>query len=304
MGTEDRDQQTRGIDRLETSEILARMNGQDRTVASAVESALPLIAQAVERISERLAAGGRLFYVGAGTSGRLGVLDAAECPPTFGVEASMVQGVLAGGEAALRTSSEGAEDDPRQGARDLELRAVGPADAVVGIAASGSTPYTLGALRYAAGQGALTVSISCNRKAEISGASEIPIEVETGPEVIAGSTRLKAGTAQKMILNMISTAAMIRLGLVYDNLMINVSPANAKLRRRAAQIVSTAAEIPLDEAAALLDRAGTVPAAILMKKRGCGPDEARERLQDLTLRQALDEAQERTALKEPNPDPT
>jgi len=225
------------IDRLPTLEALRIINSEDRKVATSVERVLPDIARAVEGIVERIKDGGRIYYVGTGTSGRLGVLDAAECPPTFGVPAHLVQGVIAGGYDACFKAVEASEDDREAGARDLQARDITDKDAVVGIAASGRTPYTIGALEYARRIGALTICITCNKETEIASVVEIPIEAVVGPEVIAGSTRLKAGTAQKMILNMLSTMTMVRMGYVTGNRMTNLTPRNEKLRRRALEIV-------------------------------------------------------------------
>ncbi|MGD0200399.1 MAG: N-acetylmuramic acid 6-phosphate etherase [Bryobacteraceae bacterium] len=276
--TEQRNPASEGIDARPTEEILGILNAEDRKVAEAVAAAIPQIARAVEAIVARLGRGGRLFYIGAGSSGRLGVLDAAECPPTFNVAPGLVQGVIAGGEAALARASEASEDDPALGASDLEARGFGAADALVAIAASGRTPYVLGAAARARALGAATIGISCTPGSELSGACEIPIEVLVGPEVIAGSTRLKAGTATKLVLNMLSTAAMIRLGHVYGNLMVNVQPNSAKLRDRAERVVAEAAGVGREQAARLLAAAGgSVKTAIVMARLGVTRDRA-ERL--------------------------
>jgi N-acetylmuramic acid 6-phosphate etherase len=218
-------------------------------------------------VAARLSAGGRLFYIGAGTSGRLGVLDASECPPTFHTPPELVQGVIAGGDRALRFSVEGAEDDAEQGRRDLEARAFGPTDALVGIAASGRTPYVLGALRYAREVGALTIGLSCTANSPVAAASEIAITPLVGPEILTGSTRMRAGTATKLVLNMLSTGVMIRLGYVYGNLMVNVQPSNKKLVERARRIVAQLAGVSYGQAAQLLEAGGSVRAAIVMHKR-------------------------------------
>jgi N-acetylmuramic acid 6-phosphate etherase len=239
---------TTGIDKLPTLEALRIINNEDKKVAEAVEKVLPAIARAVDAIAERLERGGRLFYIGAGTSGRLGVLDAAECPPTFGVSPDLIQGVIAGGYEACYRAVEASEDDAEAGAKDLRDRGVNANDAVVGIAASGRTPYAIGAVQYAGEIGALTVCIACNENTELARAVQIPIEPVPGPEVIVGSTRLKSGTAQKMVLNMLSTMTMARLGYVTGNLMTNLKPGNAKLRQRAVGIFM--AECDLDEATA------------------------------------------------------
>src|SRR5579864_424425 len=258
---------TRGIDGLPTSQVLRLMNAEDRGVAEAVEAEIPRIAEAVDRIARRMQEGGRLFYIGAGTSGRLGVLDAAECPPTFHVAPEMVQGIIAGGEAALARATEATEDDPESGKRDLAARGFGSKDSLVGIAASGRTPYVLGAIAFARGLGAFTAGISCTPDSELARAVEVAITPLVGPEVIAGSTRMKAGTATKLVLNMISTAVMIRLGYVYGNLMVNVEPKNSKLEDRAKRIISDAAGVTYEMAGELLGRsAGNVKVAIVMSR--------------------------------------
>ena len=253
------------IDALATEDMLRIINAEDRKVADAVAGEIPAIARAVDAIVASFRQGGRLFYIGAGTSGRLGVLDASECPPTFGVPAGMVQGIIAGGEPALSRATEASEDDPASGARDLAARGFTARDALVGIAASGRTPYVLGAIAEAQRLGAVTVGISCTPDSELARAVAIPIAPLVGPEVIAGSTRLKAGTAQKLVLNMLSTGAFIRMGYVYGNLMVNVQPTNAKLADRARRIVAQAAGVSGERAGEWLDAAGgNVRAAILM----------------------------------------
>jgi len=277
--TERRNPASDGIDARPAAQILAIINAEDANVAEAVAREIPRIAQAVEAVVERLEKGGRLFYIGAGTSGRLGVLDAAECPPTFSVAPELVQGIIAGGEAALARASEASEDDPELGARDLDAHGFTAADALAGIAASGLTPYVLGAVARARELGALTIGISCTPGSELSQAVDIAIEPLTGPEVIAGSTRMKAGTATKLVLNMLSTAVMIRLGHVYGNLMVNVQPANAKLRERAVRIVAEAGGIDRERAEALLEASGgTVKTAIVMGRLGIAREAAEERL--------------------------
>src|SRR5262249_12067355 len=246
--TEQINPHTTEIDSLPTLRALRIINNEDKKVAEAVEKVLPAIARAVDAIAERLGRGGRLFYIGAGTSGRLGVLDAAECPPTFGVSPDMVQGVIAGGYEACSRPVEASEDDREAGVKDLKDRGLNANDAVVGIAASGRTPYAVGAVQYAREIGALTVCVTCNENTEIARAVEIPIEPVPGPEVIAGSTRLKAGTAQKLVLNMLSTMTMVRLGYVTGNRMTNLTPRNTKLRQRALRIVMD--ECKLDEGTA------------------------------------------------------
>ncbi|MFQ5741742.1 MAG: N-acetylmuramic acid 6-phosphate etherase [Acidobacteriota bacterium] len=275
MLTEDRNPRTRNIDRLSTLEMIQLINREDGRVTGAVRAVLPQIASAIDQIVPRLRRGGRLFYVGAGTSGRLGVLDAVECVPTFGIQAESVQGVLAGGYESCHRAKESAEDDPHQGQEDLRTRGLDPEDAVVGISASGKTPYTLGAIRYARALGALTVGISCNLGADLSRLCQVAIEVLVGPEVVAGSTRMKAGTAQKMVLNMISTAAMIHLGNVYSNLMVNLNLSSRKLIRRGARIVAEAAGVPQNRAETALKETGDVRSAIIMLELACTSDEAR-----------------------------
>jgi len=279
MLTEQQNPRSMDIDRRSTLEILEIMNDEDATVAGAVRRVLPAIVQAVDVITARLQQGGRLFYVGAGTSGRLGVLDAAECVPTFSVPPELVQGVIAGGNRALIEAVEGAEDDRDAGRRDLLARDLNARDAVVGIAASGNTPYVIGALEGANEIGAATIALTCNSPALMLDTAQIAIPVLTGPEVITGSTRLKAGTAQKMVLNMLSTAAMIRLGKVYGNLMVDVKVTNRKLAGRARRIVSQVTGVGEDEAAALLAQADNqVKVAILIGLLGIPAEEARARL--------------------------
>jgi N-acetylmuramic acid 6-phosphate etherase len=263
--TEQANPASASIGALTTEDMLRVINAEDRKVADAVASEIPAIGRAVDAIVTCFRQGGRLFYIGAGTSGRLGVLDASECAPTFGVPAGMVQGIMAGGEAALTRSTEASEDDPASGARDLSACGFAARDALVGIAASGRTPYVLGAIAEAQRLGAVTVGISCTPDSELARAAAIPITPLVGPEVVAGSTRLKAGTAQKLVLNMLSTGAFIRMGYVYGNLMVNVRPTNAKLADRARRIVAQAAGVSGERAGQLLEAAGgNVRAAILM----------------------------------------
>jgi N-acetylmuramic acid 6-phosphate etherase len=277
--TEQVNPESRDIDTRPTAEVLRIMNDEDRKVAPAVASEIPRIAQAVDRIAEAIRSGGRLFYIGAGTSGRLGVLDAAECPPTFHVAPELVQGIMAGGDAALTRSTEATEDDPEAGQRALAGREFTARDALVGIAASGRTPYVLGAVAAARSLGALTIGISCTPDSELSRAVAIAITPLCGPEVIAGSTRMKAGTATKLVLNMISTAVMIRLGHVYGNLMVNVEPRNTKLEDRARRIVAESASVNYQRAGELLKAAdGNVKVAIVMAKRAIGRAPAESRL--------------------------
>jgi N-acetylmuramic acid 6-phosphate etherase len=275
--TEQENPRTARLSELPTGEIVRLMNEEDAHVAAAVGLVLPEVARAVERVAERLSDGGRLFYVGTGTSGRLGVLDASECPPTFGVAPELVQGIIAGGYDALYRATEASEDDRAAGARDLEARGATGADAVVGIAASGRTPYTIGAVERARELGAFTACVTCAPGSPITRAAEISIAPVVGPEVLAGSTRLKAGTAQKLVLNMISTATMIRLGYVRGNRMTNVLARNEKLRARAERIFAAETGAGADEARAALEAAGfDLPTALVMRgTRGTRADAAR-----------------------------
>lgn len=279
LGTEQRNPASAEIDLLSAEEILEIMNAEDRKVAPAVGREIPNIARAVDAIVEALRRGGRLFYIGAGTSGRLGVLDASECPPTFDASPEMVQGIIAGGEAALARATETSEDHPESGEADLRARGFTGRDVLVGLTASGRTPYVLGAVRHARSMGAKTIGVTCNAEAEISALVDFPIAPIVGPEIIAGSTRLKAGTAQKLVLNMLSTAAMIRLGYVYRNLMVNLHLKNQKLLDRGRRIVAQAAGVSPERAAQALEEAGhNVRAAIVMLKRGVSAERARELL--------------------------
>ena len=277
--TEAQNPRTGDIDRLSSLEIVALINDEDALVAPAVRKELPQIAQAVDVVVERLQRGGRLFYFGAGTSGRLGVLDASEMPPTYGVPRALVQGFIAGGDAALRRSVEGAEDDAEAGAQAVRETGVNEADTVMGIAASGSTPWVLGALTEARRHGAATIALTCNPDSALARLADVAIAPVVGPEVVAGSSRMKAGTAQKMVLHMLSTAAMVRLGKVYGNLMVDVQPTNAKLRQRARRIVAAACGVSMEEAATLLARCkGETKTAIVAGLTGATPEEARQRL--------------------------
>lgn len=237
MLTEQINPNTQNIDRLSTLDIVKAINEEDITVAQAVQNALPDIAVAIDGTVERLKRGGRLIYLGAGTSGRLGMLDAVECVPTFGISPELVRALIAGGEAAFSQAIEGAEDRAEDGEKDLKLVQLSTIDVVVGIAASGRTPYVIGGINYANSVGALTIGLSCNSPAHLLDIVDIPIAVPVGAEVIAGSTRMKAGTAQKMVLNMISTATMVKMGKVYRNLMVDVRITNEKLRHRAREII-------------------------------------------------------------------
>ena len=277
--TEDVNPATLDIDTLATAQILERISDQDALVAPAVRRELPHIAQAVDLITDRLQRGGRLFYFGAGTSGRLGVLDAAECRPTFNTPPEQVQAFIAGGTRALVSPAEAVEDDEAAGRAVAEEVEVTADDAVVGIAASGATPYVLGVLRVARSRGAATIALVANWPSPMSELADVTIAPLTGPEVIAGSTRMKAGTAQKMVLNMLSTASMIRLGKVYRNLMVDVQPTNRKLRERARRILQTAVGLPPDEAQRLLEAASyQVKTAVVMALAEVDVDEARRRL--------------------------
>lgn len=244
------------IDKLSTEEMLRVINADDRKVAESVAAEIPRIALAVDKIVETFRNGGRLFYIGAGTSGRLGVLDAAECPPTFNVPPNLVRGIIAGGEGALSRATETTEDDPAIGARDLQAHGFRQGDALCGIAASGRTPYVLGAIDEANRMDALTIGISCTPDSELARRAQIAITPVTGPEVIAGSTRMKAGTATKMVLNMLTTGTFIRLGYVRGNLMVNVQPKNSKLLDRSKRIIAAATGVSYDEAGRMLAEAG------------------------------------------------
>jgi N-acetylmuramic acid 6-phosphate etherase len=268
------------------------MNREDRKVAVAVGREIPQIARAVDAIVRNIQKGGRLFYVGAGTSGRLAVLDAAECPPTFGVSGKLLQALIAGGRRAVTGAVEGAEDSAANGARDLRSKKLARKDVVVGIAASGTTPYVVGALEFARKRGARTVAVIANRKSPIARLADIVIAPEAGPEVIAGSTRLKAGTSQKLVLNMLSTAAMVRLGHVYENLMIDVAQTNQKLRDRGLRILVEASGKDVSASEHALRQSGhNLRVALVMLKRGLDAKAARERLASTkgNLRRALGE---------------
>jgi N-acetylmuramic acid 6-phosphate etherase len=298
--TEARNPATETLDRLSTLDMLTLINAEDAKVADAVQAELPAIAKAVDEIAARFAQGGHLFYIGAGTSGRLGVLDASECPPTFSVSADLVQGLIAGGDRALRLSSEHSEDSPSEGAADLIAAGFGGTnqetgaphlasemwveppttpDVLVGIAASGRTPYVLGAIAHARSLGALTIGLSCVPNSALAQAADIAITPATGPEVLTGSTRLKAGTATKLVLNMLSTGVMVRTGATYGNLMVNVRPTNAKLVDRAHRIITEATGCDLPTAAALLEASGnSVKTAIVMQKLSLDRPTAESRL--------------------------
>ncbi|MGB8010339.1 MAG: N-acetylmuramic acid 6-phosphate etherase [Terriglobales bacterium] len=271
LGTEKVNSASADLDRKSALEIARIINREDAKVADAVKRALPQIAQAIDLIAAALSQGGRLIYVGTGTSGRIAALDAAECPPTFDVSTRTVQFIIAGGPNALATAVEADEDSGELGASAIAKKKPGKKDVVVGIAASGRTPFTIGAIRYARAQGAKTVAVSCNPNSPLGKAAHVAIVADVGAEVVAGSTRMKAGTAQKMILNMLSTGAMTRLGYVYGNLMVNVSPKNTKLAERGVSILEEAAGVSHAAACKLLAAAGgRVPVALVMAKTGVG----------------------------------
>lgn len=281
MTTETQNPNTTHIDSLSTEEIVTTINREDAKVALAVEKAIPQIAEAVDAIASAIRNGGRLIYAGAGTSGRLGILDAVECVPTFSTPPHLVQGLIAGGEKALVTAVEGAEDYPEHGQRDLENLEFSKNDILCGIAASGRTPYVIGALNYAKSINAKTIAIACNVPSPILDIADIAIGVEVGPEVITGSTRMKSGTAQKMVLNMLSTGTMIKLGKVYGNLMVDVKVTNKKLEQRARRLVMKVAEADETRATALLDQSNNeVKTAIVMHMRDVPADTARTLLSD------------------------
>ncbi|MFN0171169.1 MAG: N-acetylmuramic acid 6-phosphate etherase [Bryobacteraceae bacterium] len=277
--TEQSNPASSGIDAKSTVDILRIMNQEDRRVADCVTVEIPQIAKAVDAIVAAMDAGGRLFYIGAGTSGRLGVLDASECQPTFSVPPDLVQGIMAGGDKALSTSVETIEDDPAIGIRDLRARGFTSKDVLCGIAASGRTPYVLGAIAEARRLGAVTIGLSCTPDSELAREADIAITPVSGPEIVAGSTRLKAGTATKLVLNMLTTATFIRRGCVFGNLMVNVQPRNRKLIDRACRIIAEAAGIERDRALEFLEASGNqVRIAILMARAGLTREQAEQRL--------------------------
>ena len=278
--TEQDNPNTANLSSLPLREIVRLMNEEDTLVASAVGRVLPAVVKAVEAIVNRLTEGGRLLYIGTGTSGRLGVLDAAECPPTFGVAPELVQAVIAGGYEACHRAVEASEDDAEAGIDDVKARGLSNKDALVGIAASGSTPYTIGALKYARSIGAFTIAITCVPRSPITEVAEVSIVPAVGPEVVAGSTRLKAGTAQKMVLNMLSTGTMIKLGYVTGNRMTNMMPRNAKLRARSVRIFSAETGAGEEASRAALENAGgDLRTALVMKKTGRTREESELALQ-------------------------
>jgi|DewCreStandDraft_5_1066085.scaffolds.fasta_scaffold00005_292 N-acetylmuramic acid 6-phosphate etherase len=293
LRTEQPNPASAAMDAMATEDFLRMMNDEDQKVALAVREEIPHIAAAVEAIAHAFASGGRLLYVGAGTSGRLGILDAAECPPTFGVPPTMVRGIIAGGPPAVFAAQEGAEDDPTAGAEALAAECVRSCDVVCGISASGRTPFVLGALGYAKVCGAVTVLVTTNDRRQVEQfcpSADIIIAPNVGPEILAGSTRLKSGTAQKLVLNMLSTAAMVRIGKTYGNIMVDVQPLSAKLRERACGIVMRIAGVDYEVAASTLQQAGgNVKAALVMLLAGCDASRAQTLLREAagSVRQAV-----------------
>jgi len=276
LTTESRNERSRELDRLSPGEILRLIHDEDRTVSEAVGKELPHIERAVDLIVAAFRGGGRLVYVGAGTSGRLGVLDAAECPPTFGSDPGMVQGIIAGGERALVRAVEGAEDDGEAGARAVRDRDVGPRDVVMGIAASRRTPFVVRAVEEARARGAKTAYLTMNPREDLDVEVDVAICPVVGPEILMGSTRMKSGLAQKMVLTMLTTTAFVRMGKTYENMMVDLMATSAKLRERGKRVVMTVAGVDYEEAAAALTRAGgSVKVAIVMLRAGVEPDEAR-----------------------------
>jgi N-acetylmuramic acid 6-phosphate etherase len=290
LPTEKSNRASAGLDRKSALEIARIINAEDQKVAGAMAKALPRVAKAIDAVAEAIASGGRLIYVGAGTSGRIAALDASEVPPTFNISYEVVQFVMAGGVTALYSAFEANEDSRDLGKRDIAERNPGPKDVVCGIAASGRTPYTVAAVEYARSRGAKTIGVACAKDSELGRAAHIAIEVEVGPEVVTGSTRMKAGTAQKFICNMLTTGAMARLGYVYDNLMVNVIPTNQKLEQRAIGIISAVTGQSDAASAKLLRRSGdSVPLALIMGKSGVTRSVAEQRLKEANgnLRRAL-----------------
>ncbi|HDR7633709.1 TPA: N-acetylmuramic acid 6-phosphate etherase [Bacillus mycoides] len=281
LSTEHRNEKTMNLDEMSIKEVLQSMNEEDRTVALAVENEIEEIEKVVQIVTKSFEEEGRLIYIGAGTSGRLGILDAVECPPTFGTDDNMVQGFIAGGLKAFTKAVEGAEDREELAKEDLKSIGLNEKDTVIGIAASGRTPYVIGGLKYASSMGASTASISCNKNAEISKYAKLNVEVETGAEILTGSTRLKAGTAQKLVLNMISTASMIGVGKVYKNLMVDVQSTNEKLVERSKRIIVEATGVSYEVAADYYEKANrNVKVAIVMALLQCEYGEALEKLKE------------------------
>ncbi len=281
IATEQRNERSKNIDQVSTLEMVTIINEEDKKVPEAIEQILPQIANAIDCIAQHFKQGGRLFYIGSGTSGRLGILDAAECPPTYSTAPEMIQGIMAGGYEAVFQAQEGAEDSEQLAKEDLSAKKITDKDVVVGLTASGRTPYVLGGLKYALSCGAATIAIVCTDRAETAAFAQIQLTALVGPEVVTGSTRMKAGTAQKLILNMLSTGAMIKLGKVYGNLMIDVKSSNKKLEERARRIVMTAANCNREHAEIALKQAGgKVRLAIFMLLSGLQADEAQKQLSE------------------------
>lgn len=295
LATEQRNANTAQIDQVSTLEMVRLINAEDQQVALAVEQVLPQIAEAIDRIAVQFRQGGRLFYLGAGTSGRLGILDASECPPTYGVEFGRVIGLIAGGDGAIRKAVEGAEDSPELGAADLQSHQLTAQDIVVGLAASGRTPYVIGGLEYAKSLGCFTIGIACTPQSRIGTLADLAIEPLTGPEVITGSTRMKAGTAQKLVLNLLSTGTMIKIGKVYGNLMVDVQASNQKLVERCKRIVCEATQVSRARAEELLDLTQyDVKLAILIQQTGLPIEQAAQLLAETDgyLQRAIEAAGE------------
>jgi len=295
LTTEQRNSNTWQIDKVSTLEMVQLINAEDQKVALAVAEVLPAIATAIDRIAAQFKQGGRLVYIGAGTSGRLGILDASECPPTYGADPNLVIGLIAGGDTAIRQAVEGAEDSCEQCVTDLKTIELNAKDVLVGLAASGRTPYVIGGLTYAKQLGAYTIAIACTKQSEIGSIADLAIEPLPGPEVITGSTRMKAGTAQKLILNMLTTGAMIKIGKVYGNLMVDVRASNEKLIERAKRIVCAATELDRSQAESLLEQTNyDVKLAILIAKTGLDQAQAFQILQEAEgyLQKAIEHSQE------------
>jgi N-acetylmuramic acid 6-phosphate etherase len=279
LTTESRNKNTMNLDAMDSLALVTAMNREDAAVPRAVRKALPQVARAVDLAAAQLAKGGRILYVGTGTSGRIGALDASECPPTFGTDPKMVQYIIAGGDPALTRATEASEDSAELARRDILAKRVTKKDIVIGLAASGRTPYTIAALELARKKGAATVAIACNLHSEIAKAAEVAIEVKVGPEVLSGSSRLKAGTAQKLICNMITTGAMTQLGYVYSNLMVKLRMSNHKLRERGIRILQTLTDVDREQAIATIEKSGmNLPLAIVMLKANTSKTEATRRL--------------------------
>lgn len=291
LATEQRNPNTAQIDQVSTLEMVRLINAEDQRVAQAIGLVLPEIAQAIDRIAAQFQQGGRLFYIGAGTSGRLGILDASECPPTYGVEFGKVIGLIAGGDTAIRKAVEGAEDNRELAVMDLQAHQFTDRDVLVGLAASGRTPYVMGGIQHAKSLGAFTIAIACTRNSQIGAMADLAIEPLPGPEVITGSTRMKAGTAQKLILNMLSTGTMIKIGKVYGNLMVDVQASNAKLVERCKRIICEATGVDRQRAEQLLDLTDyDVKLAILIERTGLSIDRATDLLKEASgyLQKAID----------------